>query len=244
MERAKEDALHNDLLKRLPRQEFNLVQPHLRCVALKTREELNGIGSPIRYLHFPVTAAISLMDMQSSGRTVEIAVVGKEGCACSHVLDGVHLSPSRTIVQVAGVTFRLAVSSLPRLLPQVPFFTRMARRFNGVLFRQAVISVGCSQHHSVEQRLSRWLLAHRNRTGQSTFAFTHDFLAEQLGVLRSTVTDTLATFERMGIIEAGYGRVELGNVGQMEKLSCECFPLAKQAIEDYLSDIESYAREA
>ena len=152
MQVAKDDVKDNGLLGRLTKREFELVRPHLRRVSLATKEEVNGAGSPIRYIHFPISAAISFIDLQPSGRTVEVTVVGKEGCTGSHFLDGAPVSPARTIVQVAGVAFRLPVSALPRLLPQVPCLLRMVRRFNAMLFRHAVISVGCSQHHSVEQR--------------------------------------------------------------------------------------------
>jgi CRP-like cAMP-binding protein len=240
MQAANHDASHNGLLSRLPSRELELVRPHLKRVSLEIKEEVSGVGNPIRYIHFPLSAAISLMDMQPSGRTGEVAVVGKEGCTGSHFLDGIQVSPARTLVQVAGEAFRLPVSALPRLLPQIPCFARMARRFNAMLFRHAVISAGCSQHHSAEQRIGRWLLAHHHRTGQSTFAFTHDFIAEQIGVQRVTVTDALAIFERTGVISAGYGKVELCNVKQMEKLTCECFDLALQAIDNYISDIQTY----
>lgn len=236
-----ENPKGNALLRHLPDQEFKLIESQLKCIQLKVKEELNVVGSAIRSLHFPVAAVISLMDMQPSGRTVEVAVVGHEGCVGTHYFDGARTSSSRNIVQVGGVAYRLPVSSLPKLLPHIPCFIRMAQRFNVVSFRHAVISVGCSQHHSVEQRIGRWLLAHWNRTGQLSFSFTHDFLAEQVGSLRVTVTDALSKFERQGIISSGYGKVELRDVEKMRLMTCECFFLAVHAVEEYLDDIESYA---
>lgn len=231
----------NALLRHLPDREFKHVEAHLKCIPLKVKEELNVVGGAIRFLHFPVDAVISLMDLQPSGRTVEVAVVGKEGCVGSHYLDGARTSLSRNIVQVGGTAYCLPISTLPKLLPDIPSFIRMAQRFNVVAFRHAIISVGCSQHHSVEQRISRWLLAHWNRTGQLSFSFTHDFLAEQVGSLRVTVTDALSKFERQGLISSGYGKVVLRDVEKMRLISCECFSLAVHAVEEYLDDIESYA---
>jgi hypothetical protein len=38
----------------------------------------------------------------------------------------------------------------------------------------------------------------------------------------------------------GYGQVELQNLSALKNVACECFVLAKQAIEEYLTDIKSY----
>src|SRR5688572_25762460 len=87
-------------------------------------------------------------------------------------------SPCRTIVQVGGSMYRLGVRWLNA---SVPFLLHSLIRFGAVIFRHTVISVGCSQFHSVDQRLGRWLLAHQHRTGLSTFLYTHEFLAERTG---------------------------------------------------------------
>jgi Crp-like helix-turn-helix domain len=233
----------NQLLAYLPPQELDTLRPHCKVISLETREEINQVGTRVIHIHFPITAAISLMEMQASGTTVEVAVVGKEGCAGSHVLDGLDVSPCRTIVQIGGMAFRVTVPQLRTLLPLIPVFQQTARRFGTVLFRHTVISVGCSQFHSVEQRLARWLLAHRHRTGLKKFPFTHDFLAEQLGVQRVTVTQALAALQDRALVTHGYGKLELLDIRGMQKAACECLTLASEAIEEYLSDIKNSGQE-
>ncbi len=129
--------------------------------------------------------------------------------------------------------------SMP-LLDQLPQFTHIIRRFSAVLFRQAVLSVGCSQFHSVEQRSARWLLAHRHRAATDILPFTHEFLAEQLGVQRVTISETLADLQRRGLVTYGYGKIDLTDIRGLERISCECFSLARQAIDEYLADIRQY----
>jgi DNA-binding transcriptional regulator YhcF (GntR family) len=230
----------NELFAHLPRQEQECLRSRSEFVTVETREELNGVAKPVRHLYFPLTAAISLLYMDRSGRAVEAAVVGSEGCASPYVIEGVKDSPCRTLVQVGGSAYRLDVSDLWSVLSEVPMFERMVRRFNGVIFRHAILSLGCSQFHSVNQRIGRWLLAHHHRTGLTRLPFTHDFLAEQLGVQRVTVTNALAAFEKQKIVTYGYGQVELRNLFALKNAACECFLLAKQAIEEYLTDIKSY----
>lgn len=230
----------HQLLSMIPAGEKRALGPHMKLIMLDTKQELNLVGSPLRYLYFPLEAAISVMDMEQSGRVLEVAVVGKEGCTCPTVVNGLTVSPTHIIVQIGGATFRLDTAPLADMLPGLPVFARMVRRFSGLLYRQAVISVGCSQWHSVGQRLARWLLAHHHRTGDTIFPFTHEFLADQLGSQRATVTEALSAFQRDDLVSYSYGKVELVNIERLTDVSCECFGLATQAIAGYLDEIRAY----
>ena len=229
----------NFLLGQLPPREQKRLQSHLELVSVEARQELGGVGSNLRYVCFPLDCAISLLDHQSSGRSVEIAVIGKEGSTGFHAAQGLTTSPCRTIVQMGGSMYRLGVRWLNT---SVPFLLQSLIRFGAVIFRHTVISVGCSQFHSVDQRLGRWLLAHQHRTGLTIFPFTHEFLAEQLGVQRGTVTEALAVLQGKKLVDAGYGKVKLLKSQALEKVSCDCFQLAKEAIEEYLRDTKAYRR--
>ena len=230
---------HNRLLSSLPSREQKVLQPNLEAVSLKTKEKLNEAGSTLQYIHFPIDSAISMMDIEQKGRAVEVAVVGMEGCTGFNVVRGLSHAPCRTIVQIGGSAFRLAASKVLSLLAKLPSLESAFTKFGDVLFRTAVISVGCSQFHSVEQRLGRWLLAHRHRTGLSSFAFTHDFLAEQLGVQRVTVTQALSSFQEKDIVKYGYGEIHLLSPPGIAKLSCKCFPKVKTIIEQYVKDLRA-----
>jgi CRP-like cAMP-binding protein len=57
-----------------------------------------------------------------------------------------------------------------------------------VLFVQAQQSAPCNASHTVEARLARWLLRSRDLSGDETLALTEEFLAEMLGMQRSSVS--------------------------------------------------------
>jgi CRP-like cAMP-binding protein len=230
----------NCILAGLPPRESKILNDHLELVSLETKEQLNEVNSPVRYLHFPIDSAISLMDLQPEGGLVEVAVVGVEGCAGFSVTQGNRNALCRVIVQVGGAAFRVTAGSAIKLLSQLPYLRFALSRFSTTILRETIISVGCSQFHSVEQRVGRWLLAHQHRTGRSVFPFTHDFLAEQLGVQRVTISDALADLKAKKIIRYGYREVEVCNKRNMEKISCECFPMVREAIDDFLLDLKNY----
>jgi CRP-like cAMP-binding protein len=230
----------NHILACLPSKEHKILKEHLDLVSLRSREELNEVDTPIRHLYFPLDSAISFMDFKPAGGVVEVAVVGKEGCTGFTVVQGYRNAPCRVLVQVGGSALRLSATSVLRALPQLPFLRYALSRFSTTMLRESIISVGCSQFHSVEQRLGRWLLANQHRTGVSVFPFTHDFLAEQLGVQRATISEALASLQDQQTIRYGYREVELVNARGLEKLSCECFPAVKEAIDDFVRDINSH----
>jgi hypothetical protein len=52
----------------------------------------------------------------------------------------------------------------------------------------------------------------------------------------------LAILQEKKLVDSGYGKVKLLKSKAMERVSCDCFQLAKQAIEEYIHDIKSYKR--
>jgi len=224
------------MLARIPPEEQASLEPYLRPALLETKRELAEVGALARTLYFPLDCAISLLNVQDSGRMVEVAVVGSEGCSPAHLFPNVAMA--RTVVQVGGMALQIDISTLQALWLRMPVFQAMMSRLGALLFRGAVISVGCSQYHAVEQRLGRWLLAHVHRTGLRQFPFTHEFLADLLGVLRVTVTEALGALQRKGLVQYSYGKVEVTDVGGLEVVSCDCFPLMRHAIAEYLRDLD------
>jgi hypothetical protein len=231
----------NVILAHLPASERERVQSLIEEVDLTTRQDITEADQPIHYLHFPIGSAISLLDTRPSGRMIEVAVIGKEGASGCSVALGMSAAPAREMVQIGGRALRASAAAIVALQADLPFLLTMLRRFSGVLFRHAVISVGCSRFHSVEQRLARWLLAHRHRTGLEAFPFTHDFLADQLGVQRNTVTEAMAALQKDGLVRSLYGRVELRNVPELHQRSCECYAEAKAAIDRYVGALSASA---
>ena len=82
---------------------------------------------------------------------------------------------------------------------------RDGRRRLLVLYHTAFLAevsqaVACNGLHSVLGRCCcRWLLMTQNRAHSNVFPMTHEFLAEMLGVRRSTVSEVLEPFQRRRI---------------------------------------------
>ena len=77
----------------------------------------------------------------------------------------------------------------------------LVERHTEALFGHALQSVGCNALHSVEARFCRWLLTCHDRISTDTIALTQEFLADMLGVQRTTVTAVARSLQEKGAIQ-------------------------------------------
>jgi CRP-like cAMP-binding protein len=96
-----------------------------------------------------------------------------------------------------------------------------------VLFAQAQQSAACNASHHVEARLARWLLRSRDLTGADTMDLTQEFLAEMLGVRRSSVSPVAQALQREGLVHYSRGRIKILDVEGLRRRSCECYGTVK-----------------
>ena len=101
---------------------------------------------------------------------------------------------------------------LREVAEQSPTFRTMLIRHEQALFAQAQQSAACNASHSVEARLSRWLLRARDLAGSNTLDLTQEFLAQMLGVRRTSVSLVANTLQSAGLIRYSRGRIEITNL--------------------------------
>jgi CRP-like cAMP-binding protein len=80
---------------------------------------------------------------------------------------------------------------------------------NEGLLTQARIVAACNAVHQIEARFCRWLLQTRDRAESDTIMLTHEFLAQMLGVHRTTVTETANKIEAAGTIICSRGIIKI-----------------------------------
>ena len=93
-------------------------------------------------------------------------------------------------------------------------------RYDFLVMRHAVISVGCSQFHSPLGAHRRWLLAHWHRTSIKDFLSPTSFLPARVGVGPKSLAEVLKDLEQHGIITKGRNRVTVVNPSELEKRTC------------------------
>ena len=101
-------------------------------------------------------------------------------------------------------------------------------RHEQVLLAQAQQSAGCNASHTVEARMCRWLLRMRDLTGSDDLQLTQEFLAQMLGVRRTSVSVVAGTLQKAGFIRYSRGNIRLLDIAQLQEGACECYATVQE----------------
>jgi CRP-like cAMP-binding protein len=202
----------NRLLASLIPADLELLRPHLKPIELVHEVVLFEAGDTIDRVYFPHSGIISLVVELSQGEAIEAAMIGRDSMlGASSALDG-QVSLNKAIVQLPGAGETLNVAKFREVAEKSPALRTTLLRHEQVLFVQAQQSAACNASHAVEARLARWLLRSRDLSGSDTLLLTQEFVAEMLGVRRSSVSPAANTLQSAGLIHYSRGRVEITNL--------------------------------
>ena len=95
-------------------------------------------------------------------------------------------------------------------------------------------SAVCNRHHTIDQKLCRWLLLSLDRLGDDTVAMTQELIANMLGVRREGVTEAAGKLQAKGVISYWRGRIKVIDRPMLERLSCECYDVVRRETERLL----------
>jgi CRP-like cAMP-binding protein len=218
----------NLLIESLGRSERTLLDPHLQPLDLSQQTVLYEPGETVDTVYFPTTAVISLVVSLSTGEMIEAAMVGRDGVVgASAALDG-KVSIPRAIVQIGGSVLACEANALKDLALQHPAVLSLLVRHEQAVYAQAQQSAACNAAHNVEARMARWLLRARDLTGSEALPFTQEFLAELLGVRRTSVSLVAHTLKQAGLINYRRGKIEISNLEALQETACECYETVRK----------------
>jgi CRP-like cAMP-binding protein len=227
------DSQQNQLLTALPERDWARILPHLERVSLSLGETLYDSGVPLHHVYFPMDAVISLFYVLEDGASAEFAVVGRDGMVGVSLFMGGESTPSRAVVQNAGHAYRLSGRILKEELTRVG--GRRSGALHGLLLRYAQVLVTqmaqaavCNRHHSLDQRICRWLLHFLDRLSSNELVMTQELIATMLGVRREGVTEVAGKLQRAGLIEYSRGHITVLDRAGLEARTCECYAVVRQ----------------
>ena len=215
--------MKNRLIASLPAEDFALLSAQLFPVDLEKGRLLFDPGDPIETVYFPHDCVISLMTLMHSGAAIESVTIGREGAFGLMTALGPRASLSRAIIQIPGSASRISASAFQQCCKRSPALVSLVDRHNDALFGHAVHSVACNALHSVEARFCRWLLTCHDRIDSNTVSLTQEFLADMLGVQRTTVTAVAGGLQSKGLIRYRRGVVDILDRDSLELAACECY---------------------
>jgi len=224
---SRPDPKQNKLLAALPADEWARWLPALEPVDMPLGHVLYESGMAMTHVYFPTTSIVSLLYVMEDGASAEIAVVGNEGIVGISLFMGGGSTPSRAVVQSAGVAYRLRGPAILEAFAHSAPVMRLLLRYTQVLIAQMAQTAVCNRHHSVDQQLCRWLLLSLDRLPSNELVVTQELIAQMLGVRREGVTEAALSLQRAELISYRRGHITVLDRPGLERRSCECYAVVK-----------------
>ena len=215
----------NRLLSSLPEIEYQRLEPHLFPVKLSVGTIFYEALEKIETVYFPETALISLVSTLENGATTEIGIVGGTGIVGLSVCLGSGYSKHRAIVQVADGALKISAHILKQEFERGGELQRVLLRYTETRLDEVSQIAVCNAHHTIEERLARWLLTVQDLIQSDELLLTQQFLGDMLGVRRSGVTVSAGILQKAGMINYSRGKIRILDRQRLEDTACECYQL-------------------
>lgn len=233
---ASDASIANSLLAALPHAEHQRLRAVLEPVTLTSGQVLHEPGVPMRYVYFPVDCVISLLTQIRGHQPLSVGLVGHEGMVGISLALGIDVSFLRALVQGTGTAMRMESGAFRNEILQSKPLQQALYRYEHALLGQIAQSSACSQFHSLQERLARYLLMTGDRAMSREFRITQQFLADMLGVRRPGVTIGAGALEKRKLIHCGRGKITILHRSRLSAASCECYQTIKHIFDSAQAD--------
>jgi CRP-like cAMP-binding protein len=220
----------NHFLQSLSRGDIELLRPHLRDVKLIHSTVLFDAGGEIDRIYFPHCGVVSLVVSLAGGDMIEAGMIGRDGVVgTSAALDGA-VSLNRAVVQIPGTGSSIEFQHMRAAVAASKSLRIKLYQHDQILLAQAQQSAACNAKHQIEERLCRWLLRTRDLVGSDNIELTQEFLAQMLGVRRTSVTLAASHLQAINLIKYRRGHIQIMDLEGLEDTSCECYGAVKTQV--------------
>jgi CRP-like cAMP-binding protein len=216
----------NAFLASLSGEDYSALQPHLRDLALPQAAVLFRAGEPIPFIVMPYSGIVSLVVDLDDDHSVECAMVGRDGIVGTAALvNGRSLCTA--IVQAAITASVIDTTRLRDHADESPSCRAVLHRYELLIEAQSQQSAACNATHLLEARLARWLLRCRDLLESDDLSLTQEYIAQMLGVRRTTVTITAQALQTAGLIRYSRGRIRILSADRLRLAACGCYDAVK-----------------
>jgi CRP-like cAMP-binding protein len=224
----------NRLLAALPREALLSLQAHFKPVSLPRGRVLCEADEPLTWVYFVETGIVSLVAVLGDRTSAVMATVGREGMIGIGALLSGEQALGRYVVSMPVRALAVEASRFRSALRRNPSLCATCEAYARAFLREALQTAACNSVHMVEERCARWLLISGDRSNGEILSLTQGYLAEILGVCRSTVTIAAGALQRAGLISCRRGAIVVLDRPGLERASCECYRIIRNQYEEFL----------
>lgn len=231
----------NQILRSLPNKEFDRLKPELKKVRVAHGDVLYRPNEPVKFVYFPEDCIVSSVTVFDDGTSIENGIVGSEGLVGVASAISTMKSPREATMQSSGECLQISTDAFRRVFDDNGVLRQLVFNYIFAFFEQVAQSGACNKHHTVNQRIARWLLTLRDRIERDDLQVTQDSMAQMLGVHRPGITLAAIQLKKAGLINYRRGAVTILEREGLEEVSCECYGLIKKVYDQYVSILELQA---
>jgi CRP-like cAMP-binding protein len=213
----------NRLLAAMPPDTLARLESNLDQVSLKQGATLLEPGDPIGTVFFPQTGLISLTVVIRNGSSLETSIIGREGALGLQTAFGKRRSFTRATTQIGGNFSTINAECFEQIVNDNTSVRDLILRYTEMLLAEAHQIAACNSLHGGSARLCRWLLQSADRIGSNEVPLTQGYLAQMLGVRRTTVTLLAQGLQVRGLIRYKRGHIVILDRAGLEESACECY---------------------
>lgn len=220
----------NRLIANLSKTDRGGMLGHCTAVKLRRGAILGKANRPMRQLYFPLASIISLTTEVGNHQSLATELVGNEGMLGATLLLDTNMASVHARVLIAGAALRITPAQLRRDMDASPALRSALSRYLYSQVRQLALAAACIHFHSIELRLSRWLLMLHDRSCANAFYITHEALAGLLGVRRSSISVAASALQSQRLIHYSRGNIRILNRPALESAACACYAAMAQDV--------------
>jgi CRP-like cAMP-binding protein len=212
--------------QKIARPTLNKLLGGVQTVALWARK--TGMVPEDSAIYNSHNGMISLLVAGRNGDTVETGIVGREGAAGLHSGLGERRSYHRATIQIPGHFAVISAAHFQRAVTHSALLRDLVFHYVETRWAEAQQLAACNAIHSGSARLCRWLLQAADCTGSDHVPLTQEYLADMLGVRRTTVTLLAQELQERRAMRYSRGRITLLDRKMLEACACECYEAIKR----------------
>lgn len=213
----------NRILAALPREVLSRLALHLKPTFLPRGRVLCDMNAALDHVYFIEKGLVSMVAVFRDSTTAEMATIGREGLVGINSVLGGENALARYVVPMPTAALAIEGCQFRSALQEFPELRATCNAYAQAFLCEALQTAACNSVHLVEERCARWLLMSRDRSHGDTVVVTQAYLADMLGVCRSTVTLAAGVLQKAGLIRYRRGAITVLDSAGLEAASCECY---------------------
>jgi CRP-like cAMP-binding protein len=226
----------NGILAKLSSADFTELEPHLGLVELQHGRILADSHGRIDKVYFPHGGILSSVVELKTGWAIETGMIGNDGVfGGAQALDS-RMSLNKVMVQVPSWATVIDADVVRDVAGSSAGFCGLLVKYEQFFLAQVQQTSACNALHSVQERMCKWLVRMYDLAG-TNLPLTQEFLAQMMGVRRTSVTGVAVQMQSEGLISYRRGNIHILDIDLIQRRGCECPDTVREHYVEMFGDL-------